>query len=226
MSTQTLIEKAAIRCNYDNVAGDYLEFGTFRGRSVINSYRALKNTFENRLTHEAAQTSAGHLAQCQEQWSAMRFICFDSFEGPPEMTGVDLEGSDFRPGQFSCSIDDVRTNLRANEVDLAKCRFVKGWYRDTCVPATKETLQIKSAPICLIDCNLYQSTSEVLSFLKDILVDGSILVFNVFLAFEVPLIGGSNSRLASLSSRCPVGSSMNFNEKRVLGLHFTATAFP
>lgn len=37
MSTQTLIEKAAIRCNYENVAGDYLEFGTFRGRSAINS---------------------------------------------------------------------------------------------------------------------------------------------------------------------------------------------
>ncbi len=37
MSFNSLIEKAALRCNYYHIVGDYLEFGTYRGRSAINA---------------------------------------------------------------------------------------------------------------------------------------------------------------------------------------------
>ncbi len=184
MANSSLIEKAAIRCNYDHIAGDYLEFGTYRGRSAANAYQALASTFENRLANETALMSSEQRSKCQEQWAAMRFILFDSFQGLPKMEGIDLDGDDFLPGQYACSKDEVIGNLANSNVDLAKFRFVEGWYKDSCVPSTKERLGIKSASICWIDCDIYQSTVEVLGFLKDVMIDGTILVFDDWFCFR------------------------------------------
>ncbi len=101
MSSNSLIEKAALRCNYDHIVGDYLEFGTYRGRSAINAYRALANSFENRLTNETALMSLEQKTKCQKQWATMRFILFDSFQGLPQMESIDLDGDDFLPGQYA-----------------------------------------------------------------------------------------------------------------------------
>jgi len=181
---KTLIEKAAIRCNYDHIVGDYLEFGTYKGRSAINSYIALANTFENRLANETSLMSADQINDCKEQWNKMRFICFDSFQGLPEMSGIDLDGDDFLPGQYACSKKDVVANLEKSGIDLKKFHFVEGWYKDTCVPATREKMSIKHASICWIDCDIYQSTIEVLNFIKPLIVDGTILVFDDWFCYR------------------------------------------
>lgn len=181
---QSLIEKAALRVTYDHIVGDYLEFGTFRGRSLTNAYRALAATFGNRLTNELSLMSAEQTADCQTQWQSLRFVAFDSFQGLPELRGVDLDGADFRAGQYACSKDDVARNLAEGGVDLSKVDFVEGWYESTCVPATKERLGLKSAAICWIDCDLYQSTREVLDFVKDLIVDGTILVFDDWFCYR------------------------------------------
>jgi O-methyltransferase len=184
VGSNSLIEKAATRCNYDHIAGDYLEFGTYRGRSALNAYRALASTFENRLANETTLMSPEQKAKCEKQWAEMRFILFDSFRGLPNMDGIDLDGDDFLPGQYACSKDEVLANLKNNNVDMTKLRTVEGWYKDTCVPSTKESLGIESASICWIDCDIYQSTAEVLSFLKDLIVDGTILVFDDWFCFR------------------------------------------
>jgi len=184
MADSSLIEKAAIRCNYDHIIGDYLEFGTYRGRSAINAYRALAATFENRLVNEISLMSSDQRTKCQEQWASMRFILFDSFQGLPGMEGIDLDGDDFLPGQYACPKDAVIENLANSDVDLTKFHFVEGWYKDSCVTSTKEKLGIESAAICWIDCDIYQSTVEVLSFLKNLITDGTILVFDDFFCFR------------------------------------------
>lgn len=184
MGTNSLIEKAAVRCNYDHIAGDYLEFGTYRGRSAANAYRALAGTFENRLANEADLMSPGQKMKCEEQWAETRFILFDSFQGLPKMDGIDLDGDDFLPGQYACAKEEVIANLADAGVDMTKVRIVEGWYEDTCVPATKEALKMRSASICWIDCDIYQSTVEVLRFLKDLIVDGTILVFDDWFCFR------------------------------------------
>ena len=133
----------------------------------------------------------------------MRLILFDSFEGLPEMTEVDLDESDFHQGQFSCSLDEVKRNLLASDVDLTKYLFVKGWYKDTCAKATKEIHQIKAAAICWIDCDLYQSTSEVLNFLKDIIVDGTILVFDDWFCFRGSPYRGQQLAFSEFKQKMP-----------------------
>ena len=97
MTNNSLIEKAAIRCNYDCIVGNYLEFGTYRGRSATNAYEAMASSFENRLANETALMSSEQRTKCQDQWAAMRFILFDSFRGLPKMEGIDLDGDDFFP---------------------------------------------------------------------------------------------------------------------------------
>lgn len=181
---QTLIEKAALRVAYDHIVGDYLEFGTFRGRSLIAAYNALASTFQNRLANERALMSAEQEADCQTQWQSMRFVAFDSFQGLPALEGIDRDGDDFRAGQYACSRDDVARNLAQGGVDLSKVEFVAGWYQDTCIAATKKRLGLKAAALCWIDCDLYQSTKEVLDFIEDLIVDGTILVFDDWFCFR------------------------------------------
>lgn len=181
---QTLIEKAALRVNYDHIAGDYVEFGTYRGRSLAAAYAALAATFQNRLTNERAALSAEQAAECATQWAAMRFIAFDSFQGLPEPKGIDRDSADFRGGQYACTRADVETGLRGSGVDLKKVEFVEGWYKDTCVPATKARLGLKAAAICWLDCDLYQSTKEALDFLGGLIVDGTILVFDDWFCYR------------------------------------------
>jgi O-methyltransferase len=181
---QKLIEKAALRVTYDHIVGDYLEFGTFRGRSLINAYSAMAATFQNRLTNERSLLTAEQEADCQAQWTSMRFIAFDSFQGLPALQGIDRDGADFRAGQYACSREDVARNLHEEGVDLSKVEFVEGWYNHTCIATTKERLGLKAAAICWIDCDLYQSTKEVLNFIKDLIVDGTILVFDDWFCFR------------------------------------------
>lgn len=181
---QSLIEKAALRVNYDHIVGDYLEFGTFRGRSLAAAYHALAATFGNRLQNERALMSAEQEAACRQRWSALRFVAFDSFQGLPALEGIDRDGADFRAGQYACARADVARNLGEAGVDLAKVEFVEGWYKDTCIPATKERLGLTAAAICWIDCDLYQSTKEVLDFIATLLVDGTILVFDDWFCFR------------------------------------------
>ncbi|HEY3918790.1 MAG TPA: TylF/MycF/NovP-related O-methyltransferase [Stellaceae bacterium] len=200
---QTLIEKAALRVTYDQIVGDYLEFGTFRGRSLTNAYKAFAATFGNRLANEHALMSAEQEADCRKQWEAMRFVAFDSFQGLPVLRGIDLDGADFRAGQYACSREDVARNLRESGVDLSKVEFVAGWYEDTCVPATKERLGLTAAAICWIDCDLYQSTKEVLDFIRDLIVDGTILVFDDWFCYRGSPFRGQQRAFREFQERMP-----------------------
>ena len=85
--------------------GDYLEFGVSRGTSMACAYRTLQKSG----LHE------------------MRLIGFDSFEGlPPEAA---REG--WGPGEYRSSLSATRNYLKRHNVDLARVKLVKGWFRDT-----------------------------------------------------------------------------------------------
>jgi O-methyltransferase len=205
----TLIGKAALRVTYDQIPGDYVEFGCYRGRSLINAFTAIRSVVDNRLQNEIAMMSAEQIESCRAQWQNFRLVGFDSFRGLPELQGVDTGGDDFLPGQYACGQDQVRANLAAAGVDMSKVEFVEGWYKDTCTPATKERLGLKAVSICWLDCDLYQSTKEALDFIADLIGDGTILVFDDWFSFRGSPYRGQQRAFAEFRERLKDGWVFN-----------------
>lgn len=115
----------------------------------------------------------------------MKFYAFDSFEGLPEIKGVDVGNfKHFEQGQFTCSEAQFKDNIKRRGVDLGLVTIIPGWYNQVLTTKTKETLLIKKAAIVWIDCDIYESTIPVLDFLIDYVQDGTIIIFDDWFCFR------------------------------------------
>ncbi|MEK7097767.1 MAG: TylF/MycF/NovP-related O-methyltransferase, partial [Patescibacteria group bacterium] len=150
----------AHHCGVAGGGGDYLEFGVFKGSNFSEVYRIAK---AKKLTD-------------------MRFFAFDSFEGLPE--GSEKEFGQFAEGEYSASLERFNANLQKSGVDLKDVQAVKGWFKDMLNAETKKRLGLKSAAIIWIDSDLYESAVPVLDFITDLVVDGTILVFDDWFFFK------------------------------------------
>lgn len=147
------------------VEGDYLEFGVFRGGTFAPAY------------HFATRRGLG----------AMRFYAFDSFEGIPEMSGIDVDedgSSQFRPGQFATGMDEFRRLMRRKRVDLDRVTLVPGFYDDSLDEQTRSSLPVEKAAVIWVDCDLYESTVPVLDFVSDYVHDGTVIAFDDWHCFR------------------------------------------
>jgi hypothetical protein len=148
--------------------GDYYEFGVFRG-----------------FTFLSAQRSCDELGLAQ-----VHFYGFDSFEGLPEVEGIDQTNNQFFEGQFACSKDEVVRNLTEHGIDWSRATLIEGFFSDSLTEEAKEQHPFRKAAVAFIDCDLYSSTVEVLDWLESILTDGSILLFDDWYSFgESPDLG-------------------------------------
>jgi O-methyltransferase len=145
------------------VKGDYVEFGTWQGRSIIAAY---------------------HLSRLFPSLSEMSFYGFDSFEGIPSLTINKSEGREFPPGSFRAGLEEVRRNLTNAKVDMKRMRLVPGLYADTLNQKTSERLPLKVASVVNVDCDVYESTVPVLDFIEPYLVDGTIIIFDDWYCFK------------------------------------------
>ena len=100
----------------------------------------------------------------------MRFFGFDSFQGLPQLTGVDKTTGSHQ-GQFACALNDVRAKLDG-KVDWSRVHLVEGWFEDSLTHELKDRLRPAPVARTLIDCDLYGSTLSVLAFLEDLLQEG------------------------------------------------------
>jgi len=144
------------------VRGDYLEFGMWKGGSMIAAY---------------------HLSRRSGSLSGMRFYGFDSFAGIPSLKVNKGEGKAFPPGSFAAGLVEVRRNLSAASVDMGRIELIPGWYSETLTPQTAERLGLRAAAIVNVDCDVYESTVPVLAFVEPYLVDGSIIIFDDWYCF-------------------------------------------
>ncbi len=148
---------------FSNIGGDYLEFGVWKGGSMMTAF---------------------HMARRSGGLKGMRFFGFDSYEGLPEKTGLDTTSAQFAKGEYACSLEQVTANLKKNKVDLARVRLVKGWYDKTLNEATRTQESLHRAAVVYIDCDLYESTVPVLQFLTPIVADGTIIIFDDWNCFN------------------------------------------
>ena len=143
-------------------SGDYLEFGVNNGKSFMAAYK---------MAQKFGLTD-------------MKFYAFDSFEGLPEISGLDREVMQFQRGEYSTTREQFLQNLAEARVDLSKVKTISGWYDQVLNIETKKSLALKQASVIWIDCDLYESTVPVLNFISDYVVDGTVLIFDDWFCFR------------------------------------------
>lgn len=164
------IRCAASFLAWNQIGGDYLEFGVYQGGSFAEAYRSVWRSRRSvRQFIDAAEI---------ETWYRYRprFIAFDSFSGLPG--GAGERHADYGEGAYSCTEAMFLDNIRDNGVDLNDVVTVPGFYDQTLNTETKQRLGLKRASLVLIDCDLYESTVPVLEFITDLVGQGTIIIFD------------------------------------------------
>jgi predicted O-methyltransferase YrrM len=117
----------------------------------------------------------------------MRFFGFDSFEGLPKAAAIDVaEGQEewIGEGGFAASLEEVTRLMPRAGIENGRIKLVKGWFNDTLNAQTKQSLGLKAASIVYVDCDYYESAVPALEFVTDLLVDGSIIIFDDWWIFR------------------------------------------
>lgn len=99
-----------------------------------------------------------------------RFYGFDSFEGLPE----DWQRFDDKIAESHFDVDGALPDIEDERVS-----FVPGWFQDT-LPGFLEGFTPRSQLVLHIDADLYSSALYTLTRCDDILVPGSIVLFDEF----------------------------------------------
>jgi O-methyltransferase len=176
--------KAANLHALEKVAGDYVEFGVFRGGSMIDAYGAIKHAFQRHQELNEACTEED-ASDVKRIWDNMRFFAFDSFQGLPNpQAGADRGSRFFAAGKYAYSESRFRQNLESAGVPLEKVFSVPGWFQETCTQETISRFGMKHAAIIHVDVDWYSSTRTVLQFITPLLTDGSVIIFDDWYTFH------------------------------------------
>lgn len=176
---QFLGDYGCIRCAASHIAwnqvwGDYLEFGVAKGHSFAEAYHAL--TWWRASQYASSPQSHGNPEY--EAWRAAppRLFAFDSFEGLP--AGEMARDADYNPGAFACSEPDFLANITRKGVPRSRVITVPGFYDASLTAAVKAQHRLEKAALVMVDCDLYESTVPVLDFITDLVQQGTIIVFH------------------------------------------------
>lgn len=149
-------EKSLVYLKNKGIVGDYLEFGVFKGTSLLCMHRILSKL---------------HI-------TSMRLFGFDSFEGLPDITDAGDTVLHWHSGQFKSPYENTKKNLDDSGVDWNKVFLIKGWYSDTLTTALIKRHAIKNVSIIMVDCDLYSSAKQALDFCAPLIQKEAIIFFD------------------------------------------------
>ncbi|WP_307252690.1 TylF/MycF family methyltransferase [Croceifilum oryzae] len=138
----------------ENIEGDFIETGVWRGGSCIFMSGFLK----------------AHGIKSRKVWVA------DSFEGlpPPDPNyPVDKNTNAHLLNYLKVSLEEVQDNFRKYDLLNDQVTFLKGWFKDT-LP----TAPIEKIAIARLDGDLYASTWDALTSLYDKISIGGYLIID------------------------------------------------
>ena len=105
---------------FNQVEGDYLEFGVFNGSTFVQAYQEFT---DSRHSLQYFQTAHDHKPY-QYLSSPIKFYAFDSFEGLPAPTGKDANEytpEHWQQGAVSCSLEDFKKQLNKSQSESGRC---------------------------------------------------------------------------------------------------------
>jgi len=142
------------------VTGDYLEFGVYEGTGFRLSLRACAKFFRPDGDDSPA------------------FFAFDSFEGLPE-ANKNMDSDVWTKGEYKAARRLFENRIRG----VAKGRrigIVSGLFNESLKDGEKVIREqgIKRAAFVNVDCDLYESTVDVLKFITPLVQTGTVLYFD------------------------------------------------
>ncbi|MFU2008998.1 TylF/MycF family methyltransferase [Bacillus pseudomycoides] len=138
----------------DNIEGDFIETGVWRGGSCIFMRGFLKvHEIENRKVW-LADSFQGLPASNEEKYPSDRLLNW-------------LHTIDY----LCVSLEEVQNNFRKYDLLDENVRFLKGWFKDT-LP----TAPIEKLAILRLDGDLYESTMDSLTNLYNKVSDGGFII--------------------------------------------------
>jgi macrocin-O-methyltransferase TylF-like protien len=145
----------------ENVPGDYIETGVWRGGACI----MMRGVLEAHGVHDR------------------QVICADSFEGLPrpnaEKYPADRRDRLFAFRELAVSVDEVRRNFAAYDLLDEQVVFLKGFFKDT-LPG----LGNRRFALIRLDGDMYESTMDALVNLYDRLSDHGIVIVDDYGALK------------------------------------------
>ena len=167
-------------------AGNYIEFGAYRGESLVQAYysglRVLNELLDGTWNHSFLDP-AETLHIVKENWNRLHFFAFDSFQGMPAPSGVDAEREIFPKGTYQASEEDFWATLDRFGVPRKKVFTVKGFFEDTCVKEKAQEVCLASIMIVHIDSDLYESARVALEFVTPYLTNSAVVIFDEWYQF-------------------------------------------
>lgn len=180
------------------VQGDYFEFGVWQGktfcyaRTMVRRYR-LKD---------------------------VRFRAFDSFQGLPAAENGKYEI--WRQGQFAFSRSEFERVLRRSGFRADEYAITEGFYAESLNGDLIDELNRMNvrAAVVYVDCDLYESTRDVLKFIVNFLQDGSVLCFDDYWNYRGRSDMGEQRAIAEFLAAHPDLSLRPFMPYSPLGMSF------
>jgi hypothetical protein len=141
----------------ENVAGDFVETGVWRGGACI-MMRAVLTAYDIK---------------------ERRVFAADSFEGFPAQSAADANFSVAGVADFAVSLEEVKANFARYGLLDNQVIFLKGLFKDTLPVAP-----VRSIAVLRLDGDLYQSTRDGLEHLYAKLSSGGSLIADDYFLFE------------------------------------------
>lgn len=161
----------------NEVPGDYFEFGLWRGKTFSYAHR-MKRRYGQR---------------------DMKLWGFDSFQGLPATE--EHPDNIWHEGQFACTRPEFEAILASRGIRPSDYELIEGFYNESLNDVAHRRLLGRKAAIIYIDCDLYDSTIQVLNFIRGYVVNGSIVCFDDFYNYKGDPAQGEQKALAELMQR-------------------------
>ncbi len=184
------------------VDGDYLEFGVLDGMSFELSLTAAAKFFPK---------NAGR---------SPRFFAFDSFSGLPTPDD-DKDSTVFHEGQYFAPLETFKRNI-ARASQGREVHIIPGFYRDSLSPNLRTELNLERAAFINIDCDLYSSTIEALTFCTPLVKTGTIIFFDDWYLSEGDLSLGEAQACKEWLEQNPHIKLIDFGDVGIMGKMFLA----
>jgi O-methyltransferase len=199
-----LIERLSPRSRW--LANEYLRFGFEQRRQIFLAIARFHHI--NRPMNGYYMEFGCHAANTVRlAWDNFRhlfdwdFICFDSFEGLPEIRDIDRQEI-WSKGKLATAESAFRSMCEAHGIPRDRLVTVRGFYDQTLNAATRLSL-LKRAAVVYIDCDLYHSTVPVLEFVRHFLQDGTVIVFDDWNCFRANPQKGERKAWAEFRAKHP-----------------------
>jgi len=156
----------------NQINGDYVEFGVWKGNSFIEMYRQIK--FNSEIFY--INNKKKNIHNLTNIFDQMKFHAFDSFEGLPD-SSMDKPIQYFA-GNYSADEKLFLDNIRKNGVDLNRVTTTKGWFNESLDSRCAKEIKLSDISIAYIDCDLFESTVPILNFITPFIKTGTVLIFD------------------------------------------------